>query len=67
MLKSYEAIYENGEMKWLVDRPSAVHSARVVVTVIEETLSPTTKRRIFPTELAEKVQIIGDIVSLIVE
>ena len=30
MLKSYEAIYENGEIVWLVDRPSAVHSARVV-------------------------------------
>lgn len=67
MLKSYEAIYENGEMKWLVDRPSLVHSARVVVTVLEETLLPTTKHRIFPTELAGKVQILGDIVSSIAE
>jgi hypothetical protein len=66
MLKSYEAIYENGEMKWLVDRPS-VHSVRVVVTVIEETLLPTTKRRTFPTELAGTVQILGDIVSPIIE
>jgi hypothetical protein len=65
MLKSYEAIYENGEMKWLVDRPS-VHSARVVVTVLEETLLPTTKRRTFPTDLAGTVQILGDIVSPIV-
>ena len=63
MLKSYEAIYENGEMKWLVDRPSLVHSARVVVTVLEETLLPTTKRRTFPTDLAGTVQILGDIVS----
>ncbi|PSB58004.1 hypothetical protein [Chamaesiphon polymorphus] len=66
MLKSYEAIYENGEMKWLLDRPSLVHSARVVVTVLEETLLPTTKRRTFPTELAGTVQILGDIVSPIV-
>jgi hypothetical protein len=63
MLKSYEAIYENGEMKWLVERPSLVHSARVVVTVLEETLLPTTKRRTFPTDLAGTVQILGDIVS----
>jgi hypothetical protein len=62
MLKSYEAIYENGEMKWLVDRPSA-HSARVVVTVLEETLLPTLKRRTFPTDLAGTVQILEDIVS----
>jgi hypothetical protein len=65
MLKSYEAIYKNGEIEWLVDRPS-VHSARVVVTVLEETLLPTTKRRTFPTELAGTVQILGDIVSPIV-
>jgi hypothetical protein len=67
MLKSYEAIYENGEMKWLFDRPSLVHSARVVVTVLEETLLPTTKRRTFPTELAGTVQILGDIVSPIID
>jgi hypothetical protein len=66
MLKSYEAIYENGEMKWLVDRPS-VHSARVVVTVLEEMLLPTTKRRTFPTDLAGTVQILGDIVSPIID
>ena len=65
MLKSYEAIYKNGEIEWLVDRPS-VHSARVVVTVLEETLLPTTKRRTFPTDLAGTVQILGDIVSPIV-
>jgi hypothetical protein len=63
MLKSYEAIYENGEMKWLVDRPSEAHSARVVVTVLEEMLLPTAKRRTFPTDLAGTVQILGDIVS----
>ena len=67
MLKSYEAIYENGEIKWLGDRPTLGHSARVVVTVLEETLLPTTKRRIFPTELAGTVQILGDIVSPIID
>lgn len=66
MLKSYEAIYENGQIKWLIDRPS-VHSARVVVTVLEETLLPTTKRRVFPTDLAGTVQILGDIVSPMID
>ena len=66
ILKSYEAIYENDEMKWLVDRPS-VHSARVVLTVLEETLLPTTKRRTFPTDLAGTVQILGDIISPIID
>jgi hypothetical protein len=66
MLKSYEAIYENGEMKWLLDRLS-VDSARVVVTVLAETLLPTTKCRTFPTELAGTVQILGDIVSPIID
>lgn len=66
MLKSYEAIYENDEIKWLRDRPSVVHSARVVVTVLEETLLSTTKRRTFPTELTGTVQILGDIVSPII-
>jgi len=35
MLKTYEALYENGQIKWLSDRPE-IRSARVLVTVIEE-------------------------------
>ena len=66
MLKSYEAIYENGEVKWLGEQPS-VQSARVIVTVLEETTLPAVKRRTFPTDLAGKVQILGDIVSPIVD
>ena len=31
MLKSYEAIFENGQVKWLTDEPK-VSSARVIVT-----------------------------------
>jgi hypothetical protein len=66
MLKSYEATYENGQVKWLSDQPS-VQGARLIVTVLEETVSPTIKRRTFPTDLAGKVQILGDIVSPIVD
>jgi hypothetical protein len=66
MLKSYEAIYENGQVKWLGEQPS-VQSARVIVTVLEETVGTTVKRRTFPTDMAGKVEILGDIVSPIVD
>ncbi|EDX85049.1 hypothetical protein S7335_2748 [Synechococcus sp. PCC 7335] len=73
MLKSYEAIYENGQVKWLNEQPVAA-SARIIVTVLEEFQVSTTtdeqvkpKRRTFPTELAGQVKILGDIVSPIVD
>lgn len=66
MLKSYEAVYENGQIQWLDEQPS-VQSARVIVTVLEEKTLPTVKRRTFPTELAGKVEILGDIISPIVD
>ncbi len=65
MLKSYEAIYENGQVKWLDEQPS-VESARLIVTVLEEKTMPI-KQRTFPTDLAGKVEILGDIVSPIVD
>ncbi|MFO7142289.1 hypothetical protein B9T16_11770 [Arthrospira sp. PCC 8006] len=65
MLKSYEAIYENGEFKWLSDQPD-LNKARVIVTILKETESPQ-KRRRFPVPEAGKVEIIGDIVSPIVD
>jgi hypothetical protein len=35
MLKTYEAIYENGQLKWLAEQPD-LDSARVLITVVEE-------------------------------
>jgi hypothetical protein len=65
MLKSYEAIYENGQVKWLGEQPS-VQSARLIVTVLEEaTLSVT--RRSPPVSIAGKGKTLGDIVSPIVD
>ena len=43
MLKSYEAIYENGQVKWLGEQPE-INSARIIITVLEET-PPQVKRR----------------------
>jgi hypothetical protein len=65
MLKSYEAIYENGQVTWLAEQPH-VKNARVIVTILEET-SPSIKRRTPPTSIAGKGKTLGDIVSPIVE
>jgi hypothetical protein len=66
MLKSYEAIYEDGQVKWLGEQPE-MKSARLIVTVLEEKSSDTVKRRIFPADMAGQVEILGDIVSPIVD
>lgn len=67
MLKSYEAIYENGKVMWLQEQPD-VTSARIIVTILEEnTPSTAVKRRSPPPEMAGKVKILGDIVSPIVD
>jgi hypothetical protein len=65
MLKSYEAIYENGQVKWLSEQPT-IRSARVIVTILEET-EPIVKRRSPPASMAGKVKILGDIISPIVD
>ena len=68
MLKSYEAIYENGQVTWLTEQPQ-VSSARIIVTVLPEDTKNTIslKRRIPPAAMAGKVKILGDIVSPIVD
>ena len=73
MLKSYEAVYENGQVKWLDGKP-AISSARVIVTVLEEMKETTslneqtvTKRRTFPSTMAGQANTLGDIVSPIVD
>jgi hypothetical protein len=65
MLKSYEAIYENGQVTWLAEQPH-IKTARVIVTILEETFSAT-KRRTPPPSIAGKGKTLGDIVSPIVE
>jgi hypothetical protein len=35
MLKSYQAIYQNGQIKWLEDRPK-IESAQIIVTILNE-------------------------------
>jgi hypothetical protein len=64
MLKSYEALYENGEVKWIAEQPS-VQSARLIVTVLEETTA-SISRRVPPAAIAGKGKTLGDLVSPIV-
>lgn len=66
MLKTYEAIYENGQIKWLTDQPD-IQTAKILVTVLGETEIHLTKRRSFAIPEAGKVEIFGDIVSPIVD
>lgn len=65
MLNSYEAVYENGQLKWLADKPS-ISSARVIVTIVEETVDGSIKRRTFPQAMIGKVEILGDVVGPLV-
>ncbi|OUC14081.1 MAG: hypothetical protein B0A82_13755 [Alkalinema sp. CACIAM 70d] len=67
MLKSYEAIYENGQVVWLNEQPE-VQSARLIVTVLEEVAPKQPIRRRFPPSSIEgKGKTLGDIVSPIVD
>ncbi len=61
MLKSYEAIYDHGKLKWLKDSPGEV-KIRVIVTILGEVPS-VTKRCQPPMELSGKGKITGDIIS----
>lgn len=66
MLKSYEAIYKNGQVKWLTEKPQ-VSSARVIVTVLEETPNNNKLKRTTPAHLVGKAETLGDIVSPIID
>ena len=65
MLKSYEAIFENGQVQWLTSVPE-VSKARVIVTIVEDT-APSVRRRTPPASIAGKGRTLGDLVSPIVE
>jgi hypothetical protein len=65
MLKSYEAIYENGQVIWLAEQPH-VKTAHVIATILEETF-PSSKHRTPPTSISGKGKTLGDIISPIVD
>jgi hypothetical protein len=64
MLKSYEAIYEHGQIRWL-DTPPEVDTARIIVTVLPpaDDRSKDVPKRHPPEKLKGRVRVVGDIVS----
>jgi hypothetical protein len=64
MLKNYEGIFENGQVTWVAERPT-IESARVIVTVLEET-TPHQPRTTSPV-IAGKGRTLGDLVSPIAD
>ena len=66
MLKSYEAIYENGQVQWLGERPEVNH-ARLIVTVLDKPQEEPIQYRTFPIPEAGELEILGDIVNPIVD
>jgi hypothetical protein len=65
MLKSYEGIFENGQVTWVAERPT-IESARVIVTVLEET-TPQPQQRTTSPVIAGKGRTLGDLVSPIAD
>jgi hypothetical protein len=65
MLKSYEAIYDHGKIKWLSELPD-VEQARVIITVLPQQAlvnAETPKRRRPPEKLKGSGRVLGDIIS----
>jgi hypothetical protein len=65
MLQSYEAIIENGQIKWLTDVPK-VSKARVIVTILSDT-TPQPLRRVPANTIVGKGRTLGDLVSPVIE
>ena len=65
MLHSYEAIIEDGKIKWLGSEPE-ISKARVIVTILSNE-QPRALRRTPPSSIAGKGKTLGDLISPIVE
>jgi hypothetical protein len=61
----YEAIYENGQITWLAEKPP-LKSARIMISILEE-ISPQPQKRRHPSPLiAGKGKTLGDLVNPLV-
>jgi len=62
----YEALYENGQIKWLTEKPP-LKSARIMISIIEELpISPLKRRHPSPL-IAGKGKTLGDLVNPLVD
>jgi hypothetical protein len=64
MLKSYEALFDHGQIRWL-ESPPDVERARVIITVLPEPLEPITTAfpRRPPACLKGTARTIGDLLA----
>lgn len=62
----YEALYENGKIKWLTEKPP-FKSARITISIIEESSTLTQKRRHPSPLIAGKGKTLGDLVNPLVD
>lgn len=53
MLKTYEAIYQKGQLQWLSDQPE-FESARILVTVVEELASESLSKELTKAQVAAR-------------
>lgn len=65
MLKSYEAIFEDGQVRWVGEQPN-IKSVRVSVTILAE-LGSQAQRRTASPAIAGQGRTLGDLVSSIVD
>jgi hypothetical protein len=65
VLKSYEAIYEKGQIRWLKEAPH-IATAHIIVTILDEN-PKIIKRRTPPTSLFGKGKVLGDIINPITD
>ncbi len=67
MLQSYEAIYDNGTLKWVKDSPQH-DKLKVIVTVVEENISAShpVKKREPSRNIAGKGKTLGELIAPIV-
>ena len=62
-LQSYEAIYHDGQVRWLGEAPN-VKKAKVIVTILEPRGdAPQSIQRKPSTRIAGKGKVLGDIIS----
>ena len=53
MLKTYEAIIQDGQVKWLAEQPEFT-SARILITVVEDLTSESTIKELGKAQIAAK-------------
>lgn len=65
MLKSYEAIYDHGQIQWLHDAPLAERS-RVIITLVEPAVPSTPQYRTPSKLIAGKGKTLGNLIEPII-